>query len=106
VGSLEKGTLNLWMFAARYALPELEKLCQDTEPVLDLIKEKLLEPTYGVGYFLKQDIPLEAIDRVVKAITAKSVEREYSSRCILSGCRNSISSINNLLCDACRKQYT
>jgi len=94
------------MFAARYALPELEKICRDTEPVLYLIKEKLLEPTYGLGYFLKQDVPLEAIDKVVKAITTKSVEREYSSRCILSPCRNSISSMNDLLCDACRKQYT
>ena len=94
------------MFAARYALPELEKLCRDTEPVLYLIKEKLLEAKYGLAYFLKQDIPLEAIDRVVKAITTESVEREYSSRCILSACRNSISSMNDLLCDACRKQYT
>ena len=93
------------MFAARYALPELEKLCRDTEQVLYLIKEKLLAPTYGLGYFLKQDIPLEAIDRVVKAITTESVERDHSSRCILSGCRNSTSSMNNLLCDACRKQY-
>jgi hypothetical protein len=99
------------MFAARYALPELERLCRDTEPVLYLIKEKLIEPTYGLGYFLNESVPLEAMDKVVKAITTQSMAREYTSYvanglCILSACRNLISSLNDLLCDACRKQYT
>jgi len=97
------------MFSARYGLPELPNLCRITPPVLYLIQEKLLDPTCGLGYFLNDSVPLEALSELVKAITDETIVGYINSRgdCILPGCRNSVVSVmKDLFCDTCRKQYT
>jgi len=97
------------MFAARYGLSELEKFCRGGEAVLYLIKEKFLDPTCGLGYFLNESVPMNVLSEVMRDITLESIRGGSGGlQCGLSNCRKlKDSKVKNvILCDTCRQHYT
>jgi hypothetical protein len=73
-------TFDLWQFAARYTLLELERYCRNNPAVLAKIKEILCDKTKGIGYFLNASIPLSVLNPLVTdMITERNVK--IPSRC-------------------------
>lgn len=105
---MDKRTLSLWIFAARYRLPELEAACRSTREILLLIKERFLNPQHGLGYFLELSVPLETLAEAVRDITKESVKNYNSSVHHCTICRGLASYTEVpviLLCDVCKAQF-
>jgi hypothetical protein len=91
--------MELWMFAARYYLPELEVYCPGNEVVAWLIKEKFCEQD-GLRFLLDALVPLETLGEVLRSIIPFPDQRT----CIT--CHGYRDSFRHVLCNSCREMHS
>lgn len=65
---MEDGTtFDLWKYAARYRLVELEVYCRSNHTVLGEIKGLLMDPAAGLDFFLGFGIPSKTLDNITRS---------------------------------------
>jgi hypothetical protein len=58
-------TIDLWKFAVRYSLLELEEYCRNDKAVFASIRQTLIDPRKGIYHFLESGIPSLMLNLVV-----------------------------------------
>jgi hypothetical protein len=91
--------MELWIFAARYCLPELEVYCRRNNVVALLIKEKFSERD-GLRFLLDALVPLETLGEVLRSIVPFPKQR----RCITCDCWND--EVIHGVCNICREMHS
>ena len=99
IAQKEGPTMELWIFAGRYCLPELEVYCRRNNVVALLIKEKFCERD-GLRFLLDALVPLETLGEVLRSI----VPLPKQMRCIICDCYNN--EVKHGVCNICREMHS
>ena len=68
----EPPTMELWKFAARYSLIELESYCRKNSGVLEQLKGVLRNPQSGLQYFLEYGVPSRLLSNLIADMAKES----------------------------------
>lgn len=76
----ETATFELWKFAARYSLIELEVYCRSNQLVVHEIKQNLCDSAKGLSHLLNDGTPILVLEGVIRKIMQHPVTAgRYSS---------------------------
>ena len=91
-----KATFELWRFAARYSLIELEQYYRKDAKVFATIKKTLRTPSEGIESFLKQGMPIAILNEVIRDVVS-NLDSGVCNVCLLEA----TSSWGRGLCKTC-----
>ena len=91
-----EATFELWQFAARYSLIELERYCRKDAKVFATIKKTLRTPSEGIESFLKQGMPITILNEVIRDVVS-NLDSGVCNVCLLEA----TSSWGRGLCKTC-----
>jgi hypothetical protein len=68
-------TVELWEFAARYALPELEDYCLDSKSVYENLLKVLGDHDQGLAHFSRLGIPTSKLNALVARTASAALQK-------------------------------
>jgi len=77
-----EATFELWRFAARYSLIELERYYRKDSKVFATIKKVLRLPSEGIESFLKQGMPIAILNEVIRDVVS-NLDSGICNMCLL-----------------------